>query len=217
LFSTDPRKDDVDRQNDFFLNQLAGDSRKYDAKDGSKMENSAYLNALQKNCPAPASVTLKVGAQVILLKNLDMEHELVNGSRGRVVGFQEDKETKMYLPYVEFDGGRRRIIRYEKWSTMVGADEVAWREQIPLRLAWSLSIHKSQGMTINRVEIGLGRIFEDGQAYVALSRATSLEGLKIQNQVDPKVIRANPKVLQFYRDLGSKDALLEASSQSSQY
>jgi ATP-dependent DNA helicase PIF1 len=136
-----------------------------------------------------------------LLKNLDVEGELVNGSRGKIVAFQEDKETKEILPLVEFENGRRRIINYEKWSTMVGADEVAWREQVPLQLAWSLSIHKSQGMTISRVEIGLGRIFEDGQAYVALSRATSLEGLRIQGNVDPKVIRANPKVLQFYQQL----------------
>jgi len=81
--------------------------------------------------------------------------------------------------------------------------EVAAREQIPLDLAWAMSIHKSQGMTIDKLKVHLGGAFASGQVYVALSRATSLEGLSIADNIKPENIFSDPTVLQFYSNLKS--------------
>ena len=82
----------------------------------------------------------------------------------------------------------------------VGGKLVASRRQLPLDLGWALSIHKSQGMSIDRVEVSLAKVFECGQAYVALSRARSLDGLSVTS-FDPKRVKAHPKVLAFYQSI----------------
>jgi ATP-dependent DNA helicase PIF1 len=143
-----------------------------------------------------------VNAQVILLKNLNIEDELVNGSRGVVVGFDNNDDPKdPLLPRVLFDNGKTRTIGRTRYSTVIGQDEMCAREMLPLNLAWAMSIHKAQGMTISRLEIDLKRIWEDGQAYVALSRATSLDGLRLLNPVEPRIVRANSGVVEFYKTL----------------
>src|SRR5271156_995329 len=89
----------------------------------------------------------------------------------------------------------------EEWkSEAPNGDVLARRMQVPLILAWALSIHKAQGQTIERVKVDLGRVFEKGQAYVALSRATSQVGLQVL-RFDPKKVMVHPKVIQFYRNL----------------
>lgn len=82
----------------------------------------------------------------------------------------------------------------------VGGKDVSSRSQVPLMLAWAISIHKSQGQTLERVKVDLGKVFEKGQAYVALSRATSLETLQILN-FNPSKVMAHPVVTGFYRTL----------------
>lgn len=79
-------------------------------------------------------------------------------------------------------------------------EELATRTQVPLILAWALSIHKSQGQTLDLVKVDLGRVFETGQAYVALSRATSMDGLQVLN-FNPRKVTAHPKVKAFYESL----------------
>ena len=76
--------------------------------------------------------------------------------------------------------------------------------QVPLALGWALSVHKSQGMTLDRVEVNLAKAFEAGMAYVALSRARSLKGLRISGIINARSLRADPKVLAFYATLGSR-------------
>lgn len=180
-----------------------------------------------QNCLAPQIMTLKQDAQVMLLKNMDMD--LVNGSIGVVVGFvgkgkytnkskvanlrtpnrmkeaytDETREIDMTTPYpvVKFSGGRELVLERESWSVeLPGGREAAFRSQIPLMLAWAISIHKSQGQTLDRVKVDLGKVFEKGQAYVALSRATSLDRLQILN-FDPKRVMAHPTVTRFYNSL----------------
>lgn len=165
------------------------------------------------------ATTLTLAAQVILLRNLDQSSGLVSGSRGVVVDFRklrkEDYEDRVaakesveeMLPRVRFDvaGGSQTItVKREVFSIKQGGVEVATRNQVPLRCAWALSMHKSQGMTIDKLEVSLEGIFEAGQAYVALSRATSLDTLRVTN-FPPRVVRADPRVVRFY------DRLAQAS------
>jgi len=141
---------------------------------------------------------------------LDFADELVNGARGVVVGFAKPEKTpdksfaaSKKFPLVRFTSGVTRVITPEQWVVEVGGTSKATRKQVPLNLAWALSIHKSQGMTISKVAVALANVFEYGQAYVALSRATSLSGLWLID-FHPRVIKANPRILQYYRDIASQ-------------
>ena len=100
------------------------------------------------------------------------------------------------------DGTSRDLLcQPEDWVTEApGGEILAKRVQVPLILAWALSIHKAQGQTIERIKVDLGKVFEKGQAYVALSRATSQVGLQVL-RFDPKKVMVHPKVIQFYRNL----------------
>jgi ATP-dependent DNA helicase PIF1 len=129
-------------------------------------------------------------------------------SRGRllpVVGFQ--------LP----DGTIREIIvQPEEWKSELPNGEVqAKRSQIPLILAWALSIHKAQGQTLERVKVDLGRVFEKGQAYVALSRATTQQGLQV-TRFDARKVMVHPKVVSFYDNLVSIAHVLGKKGQKGQ-
>jgi hypothetical protein len=147
-----------------------------------------------ENAPAQNTILLKKGAQVVLLGNIDFSAELVNGSRGVVVGF--DKESG--YPIVLFTSGEVRIISPHKWPQEERGIGSVNYWQIPLKLAWALTIHKSQGMSLDRAIVSMKGIFAEGQAYVALSRIRSLEGLCLLD-FDPKVIKAHPKIVWFYR------------------
>ncbi|PSN54518.1 ATP-dependent DNA helicase PIF1 [Blattella germanica] len=102
------------------------------------------------------------------------------------------------LPVVRFCSKKEVALKPERWTVKTGGGNLLSRRQIPLRLAWAFSIHKSQGLTLDCVEMSLARVFEPGQAYVALSRAKSLDRLRVLD-FDPKQVWANPDVLQFYR------------------
>ena len=103
-------------------------------------------------------------------------------------------------PVVQFISGRKETIKTEKWVFRTGGGSVMYRKQLPLKLAWAISIHKSQGMTLDCVEISLGRAFERGQAYVALSRASNLRTLRVLD-FSPSCVQADSEVLDYYRAL----------------
>jgi ATP-dependent DNA helicase PIF1 len=161
---------------------------------------------------APAALTLKVGAQVLLTRNW-AEKGLVNGSRGVVVGFATAHVgggSSSSLAYgvpqgahaaavVRFDTGALLTIPPASFF-LASKHAVGSRLQLPLKLAWALTVHKSQGMTLSRAELQLGDAFAPGQAYVALSRVRSLDGLYLLN-FNASKIRANPKVIAFYKSL----------------
>jgi len=182
-------KQEVAAENQRRLDELPGQEVIHKAKD--------FNPRLLFGCPAPAELKLKKGAQVILLRNLRFERGLVNGARGVVEGFSESASTYGF-PTVRFTSGYTEVIRPQEFSMEIGNKTVATRKQFPLDLAWALSIHKSQGMTIDRVVLNLGSIFECGMAYVALSRVTTLAGLRLIG-LNPHLIKAHPKVLHFYR------------------
>ncbi|XP_059678103.1 ATP-dependent DNA helicase PIF1 [Gavia stellata] len=196
-------KDDVEITNERRLQQLSGEVHTFEALDSDPM----LVKLIDAQCPVGGTVELKLGAQVMLAKNLDVSQGLVNGARGVVVGFESEQKG---LPKVRFLCGVTQVIKMEKWVFKGLSGVHLSRQQLPLKLAWAISIHKSQGMSLDCVEISLSRVFESGQAYVALSRARSLAGLRVLD-FDPKVVRADPSVLQFYRQLRRHQLLTQDS------
>ncbi len=184
-------KDDVGCINKKELDSLNDAKYTFNSIDtGDTVNPTKSLNTL---CPAGEELVFKKNAQVMLIKNLDVGNNLVNGSRGCIIGFTETK-----LPIVKFLNGTELVIKYDSWSFRLNANGgMLTRKQLPLQLAWAISIHKSQGMTLDCVEISLSRVFEYGQAYVALSRAKALSSIKIID-FDITAIKANQTVVQFY-------------------
>ncbi|XP_066513814.1 ATP-dependent DNA helicase PIF1-like [Hoplias malabaricus] len=196
-------KDDVELTNENKLQQLPGPLRVFEAVDSDPI----LVKTIDAQSPVGAVLQLKVGAQVMLTKNLDVQRGLVNGARGVVVDFLPGNKG---LPRVRFLCGAVEVIKQEKWMFKAGGGLYLSRQQLPLKLAWAISIHKSQGMTLDCVEISLARVFERGQAYVALSRARSLEGLRVMD-FDPRVVQADPDVLLFYKKLRKERLLMQSS------
>lgn len=165
-------------------------------------EIERYVSRLDNDAPYMTTLTLCVGAQVMLVTNLDVEAGLVNGSRGVVV----DIRAMDNVPIVQFKYGAPVPIESKLW---VSNDNVrVVRSQIPLRVAYAITIHKSQGSTLDCALVDIGSsTFEYGQAYVALSRVRNLESLYIWNLV-PSRIRAHPTVLTFYESLEASTAAL---------
>lgn len=151
-----------------------------------------YMNIL----PCSHVVSLKRGASVMCIQNLDLPMGICNGSQGVVIDFLERGEDEDIVPVVKFSNGVVRPIHYQYWQM---EDLPTWTiGQIPLMLSWAMTIHKMQGITISMAEIDVGNtVFEYGQIYVALSRLRSLDGLYLLN-FNPKKIKANPVVLEFY-------------------
>lgn len=186
----------VDEENNRKLAQLSGKEVRFAAIDSFK---GSYSSSAQKNVSqimdkkVPSDLGLKVGAQVILTRN-NSTYNLVNGSRGIVKSFDEKSRS----PVVLFTNGVRMTI--EEVSTFQGGSSGAMtRTHLPLKLAWCLTVHKSQGMTLTRAELQLDDAFDFGQVYVALSRITSLDGLWVRGgQITQNVVKCHPKVKLFY-------------------
>lgn len=204
LFS---RNADVDAINEKNIQALAKPIRSYAARTqveapaddpglevpfGEALERC--VTKLDSDASYCATLELCLGAQVMLLVNKDVGAGLVNGSRGVIVDFRYDG-----APIVQFLHGDPVVIERQRWTS---ADcSAIHREQIPLRVAYAISIHKSQGATLDCALVDIGTtIFEYGQAYVALSRVRDLESLYIFN-LDQRKIMAHPTVCSFYEHL----------------
>lgn len=174
--------------NESKLNELTGEEKVYDAQDSDPTSSKQ----LDQQTSVPGKLLLKIGAQVMLLKNISIMTGLVNGARGVVTKFRDG------LPVVRFRN-IEYIAKHERWLIKSPSGATLIRKQVPLRLAWAFSIHKSQGLTLDCVEMSLTRVFEAGQAYVALSRAQSLETLRVLD-FKASQVWANPDVLKFYRN-----------------
>ena len=161
----------------------------------TKTVQEREIEYLKNNTPCVDILSLKKGAVVMSTVNLDIENGICNGSTGIVIDFQT-RLGSIPNPVVKFANGIQKVMEIQYWqseeypSIAVG--------NFPLRLAWAMTIHKSQGATLSLAEIDIGEsIFENGQSYVALSRVQSLHGLYLSD-FNPKKIRANPKVTAFY-------------------
>ena len=191
-------KNEVERYNDRHLQLLDQTTEQYfNAEDWCEHKSfQSTLNAGQ----AREILKLRKGAHVMLIWNLDLDAGLCNGAQGIVDDFQLGPESGTICPVVQFQNGVVRTIEPLMWKIEREGKTIAKRQQIPLILAWALTIHKSQGMTLDRASISLKSVFEYGQAYVALSRVRSLEGLRLIS-FDPKKINAHAAARQFYEKL----------------
>ncbi|XP_063243361.1 LOW QUALITY PROTEIN: ATP-dependent DNA helicase PIF1-like [Bacillus rossius redtenbacheri] len=182
---------DANLINENNLSKLPGPGRCFAAQDSDPQA----ARQLDQQTPVPGTLELRAGAQVMLVKNISVAEGLVNGARGVVTGFGDGG-----FPLVRFRSRQEVCVRPDKWTVRTAGAGVLVRRQLPLKLAWAFSIHKSQGLTLDCVEMSLARVFEAGQAYVALSRARSLHTLRVVD-FDPAQVWANPDVLAFYRRL----------------
>ncbi|MFT6220460.1 MAG: ATP-dependent exoDNAse (exonuclease V) alpha subunit [Myxococcota bacterium] len=190
----------VDAINRVELQKIVNSSKVFSAKFSG---NPTKKDFLRKNCLAPESMELKVGAQVMMLKNTYQKEGIINGSLGII----QDFSKKTNHPIVRFNNGVLLTIAPEIWALEkfdVEKREIvteAEMSQVPLLLAWAMTIHKSQGMTLDKVKCDLSKVFADGQIYVALSRVKTLEGLYIDG-IDFNRIRANSDIVNFYNQIG---------------
>ncbi|XP_010035891.2 ATP-dependent DNA helicase PIF1 [Eucalyptus grandis] len=198
-----PRNEDVNEVNNSRIEELAAEGYFFTAADSG---SDPWKRQVQRGM-APDEIFLCKGARVMLIKNKNTSRGLVNGAVGTVVEFVKPQDRDVselcsegVLPVVKFDSGRTVVIELETWYVVDGDSVVAQRKQIPLILAWALSIHKCQGMSLDSLHTDLTRSFGYGMVYVALSRVRSLSGLHLSG-FDPTIIKAHPKALEFYERL----------------
>ena len=197
------RNINVDAINDGQLAHISGEEKSYAM---SAHGHRTLIQFLKKSCLAQEELKLKVGAEVMFIKN-DTAGRYVNGTRCVVVGFDKSEAS---LPIVKTYDNTTILVRPEEWKYEEEGMVSATITQIPLRLAWAITIHKSQGMTLDAAEIDLGDAFEPGMGYVALSRVRSLMGLKLMN-LNEMALKVHPKILQHNAVFKEKSELLVSS------
>lgn len=166
----------------------------------TEVEFTREIEIMDRDASYLKEAEIALDAQVMLIVNLDMSFGLVNGSRGVVVGFTVGKNK---FPIVEFLNGEKRIMSPHRWlvEEYSTKEKKIYRTQVPLRLAYALTIHKSQGASLDSALVDIGsNTFEYGQAYVALSRVRSLDALYI-HAFESKSFKAHPRVKDFYMSL----------------
>lgn len=191
---------DVDTLNERRLEGLDGDELFY-TQTTTGADN--YIENLQRSVLAPSVLRLKKGALVMAVKN-SLDRKYVNGSLGVVMDFEPATEW----PIVEFKNGRVVTMQPDTWELRDGDKKRASITQIPLRLAWAITVHKSQGMTLDAARIDLRKAFVDGMGYVALSRVKNLDNLYL--------IGINQRALQVSEDAQQIDVLLQTRAKKDQ-
>ncbi len=157
--------------------------------------HDALISVMKKGCLSPENLYLKVGAAVMFTKN-NQKAGYVNGTLGIVEGFEKDTE----FPIVKIRSGKRIIVEYADWIVEEDRKVKGRLSQLPLRLAWAITVHKSQGISLDEAVIDLSRVFEYGQGYVALSRVRRLSGIYLLGWND-KAFQVDPEVLERDREL----------------
>lgn len=177
---------DVDRMNDIELARLPGSATAFQMK---TMGKASLVEQLQRGCLSPERLALKPGAAVMFTKN-SPKGSFVNGTLGTVVGF--DRSTK--CPVVKLkNNGREVVTTPMEWMIDDNGRVRATITQIPLRLAWAITVHKSQGMSLDAAYVDLRQAFVPGQGYVALSRVRTLAGLWLAGYND-QALRVHEEV-----------------------
>ncbi|MBI2611206.1 AAA family ATPase [Candidatus Gottesmanbacteria bacterium] len=175
---------DVDAINQRELDRIPSETRSYFM---SSVGPSSLTDNMKRTCLAPEKLDLKKGALVMFVRN-SYEKGYVNGTLGKVVGFDGNGD-----PQVKIISGSIITATSASWTIMDDDKIVAQITQIPLRLAWAITVHKSQGMTLDRAEIDLSKSFVEGMGYVALSRVKNLNGLRLLG-INQMALRVNPEI-----------------------
>jgi ATP-dependent exoDNAse (exonuclease V) alpha subunit len=150
---------------------------------------------IKRNCLSPEKLELKVGAKVMVTKN-NFDEGLVNGTMGTVIKLNDSSVKIKTLD------GREITIGVAKWSTLSSFGKpIASIHQIPLRLAYAITVHKSQGMTLDSAMMNLSKVFSPGQGYVALSRLRSLDNLSLQESVNDTTFEISPECFEYEKQL----------------
>lgn len=206
------RRDNVDYINDQKLAELPGEPMTFEGEITGDFPESSL--------PTSKDLVLKPGAQIIFIKN-DYERRWVNGTIGVVTGINEDDGTI----YVLTDDGKECDVNKDSWRNIrykyneekkeIEEEELGTFTQYPIRLAWAITIHKSQGLTFSRVIIDFtGGVFAGGQAYVALSRCTSLDGIQLKKPVSRADIFVRPEIVSFAQRFNNRQAIDKALKQA---
>ena len=188
---------DVDIINQSRLNKLPGEMHYFEMTT-TGAEN--YVASLKRSCLALERLALKEGSLVMAIKN-SPERKYVNGSLGIVTGFEEGSG----YPIVELKNGRVVTMKPESWELRDGDKKRAGLMQIPLRLAWAITVHKSQGMTLDAAKIDLRKAFVEGMGYVALSRVKRLQSLSLDG-INRMALKISPDALEIDESLRKKAA-----------
>lgn len=206
------RRDNVDHINDKKLAELPGEPVTFSGEITGDFPESSL--------PTSQELVLKPGAQIIFIKN-DFDRRWVNGTIGIISGFDPFEETL----YVITDDGKECDVKRESWRNIrykyneekkqIEEEELGTFTQYPIRLAWAITIHKSQGLTFSRAVIDFtGGVFAGGQAYVALSRCTSLEGIQLKKPVSRADVFVRPEIIGFAERFNNRQAIARALKQA---
>lgn len=205
------RRDTVDYINEKKLAELAGDSAIFRGEITGDFPDSSL--------PTQMDLELKVGAQIIFIKN-DFERRWVNGTIATIAGIDEEGTI-----YVITEDGKECDVNKDMWRNIryvynekekrIEEEELGVFVQYPIRLAWAITIHKSQGLTFSRVVIDFtGGVFAGGQAYVALSRCTSLEGIQLKRQITRGDIFVRQEIVDFAQRFNNRQAIDKAMKEA---
>ncbi|MBP6949015.1 MAG: AAA family ATPase [Candidatus Pacebacteria bacterium] len=192
LYTHNTNVDDINMEE---FGKIDGNVRTYHMITKGKAQ---IVSSLKNNCLADEILQLKIGAKVICIKN-SQDRSYVNGSMGKVINFDHEG-----MPVVELMQGKKITVKADSWKIEEDGKVRAELQQLPIKLAWAITVHKSQGMTLDKAEVDLSRSFASGQGYVALSRLKSLEGLYLKG--------FNAQALQIAEQVHEMDSVFRSKS-----